>query len=78
METISRPVSPLRQRMLDDMRMRTMAEHTQAGTLAAQNGSGVAGEAADDADLREGAAPAPITEAANAEAEAGAVAMGSL
>lgn len=35
METISRPVSPLRQRMLEDMRMRTMAEHTQAGYIRA-------------------------------------------
>src|ERR1051325_10558474 len=35
METTSRPVTPLRQRMLDDMRMRTMAERTQAGYIRA-------------------------------------------
>jgi integrase/recombinase XerD len=29
METITRPGTPLRQRMIDDMRMRKMAEHTQ-------------------------------------------------
>ena len=28
-------VSPLRQRMLDDMRMRKFAEHTQAGYIRA-------------------------------------------
>ena len=29
------PVSPLRQRMLDDMRMRQFAEHTQEGYIRA-------------------------------------------
>ncbi len=31
MESASRPGTPLRQRMLEDMRMRKFAEHTQAG-----------------------------------------------
>ena len=35
METISRPGTPLRHRMLDDMRMRKFAEHTQAGYIGA-------------------------------------------
>ena len=35
METTTRPGTPLRQRMLDDMRMRKFAEHTQAGYVHA-------------------------------------------
>ena len=35
METTTRPVTPLRQRMLDDMRMRKMDEHTQDGYIRA-------------------------------------------
>ena len=35
MDTPTRPVSPLRQRMLDDMRMRQFAEHTQEGYIRA-------------------------------------------
>jgi len=35
METTSRPVTPLRQRMLDDMRMRKLEPKTQAGYLRA-------------------------------------------
>ena len=35
METTTRPGTPLRHRMLDDMRMRKMAEHTQAGYIRA-------------------------------------------
>jgi len=35
METTTRPGSPLRQRMLDDMPMRRMAERTQAGYVRA-------------------------------------------
>ena len=35
METTSRPGTPLRHRMLDDMRMRKFAEHTQAGYIRA-------------------------------------------
>ena len=35
METTSRPGTPLRQRMLEDMRMRKFAEHTRAGYIRA-------------------------------------------
>lgn len=35
MDTTTRPGTPLRQRMLDDMRMRKMAEHTQEGYVRA-------------------------------------------
>ena len=35
MDTTTRPGTPLRQRMLDDMRMRKMAEHTQEGYIRA-------------------------------------------
>jgi integrase/recombinase XerD len=35
METTTRPGTPLRHRMLDDMRMRQFAEHTQAGYIRA-------------------------------------------
>jgi site-specific recombinase XerD len=35
METTTRPVTPLRQRMLDDMRMRKMAEQTQENYIRA-------------------------------------------
>jgi len=35
METTTRPGSPLRQRMLDDMPMRRMAERTQGGYVRA-------------------------------------------
>lgn len=35
METTTRPGTPLRRRMLDDMRMRKFAEHTQAGYIRA-------------------------------------------
>jgi integrase/recombinase XerD len=35
METITRPGTPLRHRMLDDMRMRKFAEHTQDGYIRA-------------------------------------------
>jgi integrase/recombinase XerD len=35
METITRPGTPLRHRMLDDMRMRKFAEHTQEGYIRA-------------------------------------------
>ena len=35
METTTRPGTPLRHRMLDDMRMRKFAEHTQAGYIRA-------------------------------------------
>lgn len=35
MEESTRPVSPLRQRMLDDIRMRKFAEHTQEGYIRA-------------------------------------------
>jgi len=35
MDTTTRAVTPLRQRMLDDMHMRKMAEHTQAGYIRA-------------------------------------------
>lgn len=35
MYTTTRAASPLRQRMLDDMRMRKFAEHTQEGYIRA-------------------------------------------
>jgi len=35
METTARPGTPLRHRMLDDMRMRKFAEHTQTGYIRA-------------------------------------------
>jgi integrase/recombinase XerD len=35
MDTPTRPVTPLRQRMLEDMRMRKMTEHTQEGYVRA-------------------------------------------
>jgi hypothetical protein len=35
MDTTTRAVTPLRQRMLDDMHMRKMTEHTQAGYIRA-------------------------------------------
>jgi geranylgeranyl pyrophosphate synthase len=35
MGTTTRAVTPLRQRMLDDMHMRKMTEHTQAGYIRA-------------------------------------------
>jgi integrase/recombinase XerD len=35
METTSRPGTPLRHRVLDDMRMRMFAEHTQEGYIRA-------------------------------------------
>ena len=35
METTTRPGTPLRHRMLDDMRMRKFAQHTQDGYIRA-------------------------------------------
>ena len=35
MDSTTQSISPLRQRMLDDMRMRKMAEHTQDGYIRA-------------------------------------------
>src|SRR5581483_2158704 len=56
MSQIDKPISPLRQRMLDDMRMRKLGEKTQAGYLRAVRGLALylkrSPDTATDEDLR--------------------------
>ena len=52
METITRPGTPLRHRMLDDMRMGKFAEHTQDGYIRAVRKLGRSPDTAATEDLR--------------------------
>ena len=39
MSAIAKPISPLRQRMIEDMRLRKLSEKTQSGYIRAVGGS---------------------------------------